>query len=131
MKGSIHISMCDAEHSGAVPMAFCLVYINNILVYSKPFEDHIVHLDKVLGAIERAGLTLLLTKCHLFYDSILLLGHKVSRLGLLTHTEKMQAISELCRPGKLLELQTFLGMIMYFSAFIPFYADICSPLLDC
>ena len=42
--------------------------------------------------------------------------------------EKVQAITELRCPGKVSELQTFLGMIVYFSAFIPFYADICSPL---
>ena len=107
---------------------FCLVYIDDIVVYSKSYEDHIVHLDKVLGAIERSGITLSPTKCHMFYDSILLLGHKVSRLGLSTHLEKVSAITELRRPSKVSELQTFLGMIVYFSAFIPFYADICSPL---
>ena len=107
---------------------FCLVYIDDIVVYSKSYEDHIVHLDKVLGAIGRSGITLSPTKCHLFYDSILLLGHKVSRLGLSTHLEKVRAITELRRPSKVSELQTFLGMIVYFSAFIPFYADICSPL---
>ena len=107
---------------------FCLVYIDDIVVYSKSFEEHIVHLDKVLGAIERAGITLSPTKCHMFYDSILLLGHKVSRLGLSTHSEKVRAIAELRRPSKVSELQTFLGMIVYFSTFIPFYADICSPL---
>lgn len=107
---------------------FCLVYIDDIAVYSKSYEDHIVHLDKVLGAIECSGITLSPTKCHLFYDSILLLGHKVSQLGLSTHLEKVCAITELHRPSKVSELQTFLGMIVYFSAFIPFYADICSPL---
>ena len=107
---------------------FCLVYIDDIVVYSKSFEEHIVHLDKVLGAIEHAGITLSPTKCHMFYNSILLLGHKVSRLGLSTHSEKVRAIAELRRPSKVSELQTFLGMIVYFSAFIPFYADICSPL---
>ena len=107
---------------------FCLVYIDDIVVYSKSYEDHIIHLDKVLGAIERSGVTLSPAKCHMFYDSILLLGHKVSRLGLSTHVEKVRAITELRRPSKLSELQTFLGMIVYFSAFIPYYADICSPL---
>ena len=107
---------------------FCLVYIDDIVVYSKSFEDHIIHLDKILGAIEQAGITLSPTKCHMFYDSILLLGHKVSRLGLSTHLEKVRAITELHRPNKVSELQAFLGMIVYFSAFIPFYANICSPL---
>jgi hypothetical protein len=107
---------------------FCLVYIDGIVVYSKTYEEHIHHLDVVLKAIEDAGITLSPSKCHLFYDSILLLGHKVSRLGLSTHEEKVRAIMELERPKKLSELQTFLGMVVYFSAFIPYYADICGPL---
>ena len=107
---------------------FCLVYIDDIVVYSKSYEDHIEHLDLVLGAIEQAGITLSPSKCHLFYGSILLLGHKVSRLGLSTHLEKVKAILELERPKKLSQLQTFLGMVVYFSAFIPYYASICTPL---
>ena len=109
---------------------FCLVYIDDIVIFSKTYEDHIDHLDKVLGAIEQAGITLSPIKCHLFYSSILLLGHKVSRLGLSTHMEKVRAILELQRPSKLSQLQTFLGMAVYFSAFIPYYADRCYPLFQ-
>jgi hypothetical protein len=107
---------------------FCLVYIDDIVVYSKSFEEHIDHLDQVLGAIEHSGITLSPKKCHMFYSSILLLGHKVSRLGLSTHEEKVRAILELKPPSKVSELQTFLGMIVYFSAFIPYYASIARPL---
>jgi hypothetical protein len=109
---------------------FCLVYIDDIVIYSRSYEEHIEHLDKVLSAIEKSGITLSPVKCHLFYGSILLLGHKVSRLGLSTHKEKVQAIIDLARPRKLTQLQSFLGMAVYFSAFIPFYADICSPLFE-
>jgi hypothetical protein len=107
---------------------FCLVYIDDIVVYSRSYEEHLDHLDKVLGAIKRAGVTLSPPKCHLFYSSILLLGHKVSRLGLSTHLEKVKAILELERPRKISQLQAFLGMIVYFSSFIPYYASICAPL---
>jgi hypothetical protein len=106
---------------------FCLVYIDDIVVYSKTYEDHLAHLDQVLEAIEKAGITLSPKKCHLFYTSLLLLGHKVSRLGLSTHQEKVQAILELTPPKKVSELQTFLGMVVYFSTFIPYYASIARP----
>ena len=109
---------------------FCLVYIDDIVVYSKSYKEHIKHLDLVLGAIEKAGITLSPSKCHLFYSSILLLGHKVSRLGLSMHLEKVNAIIALERPKKLSQLQTFLGMVVYFSAFIPYYASICAPLFQ-
>ena len=109
---------------------FCLVYIDDIVIYSKSYEEHIEHLDKVLEAIEKAGITLSPVKCHLFYSSVLLLGHKVSRLGLSTHLEKVRAILELERPSKLSQLQSFLGMAVYFSAFIPYYSDRCYPLFQ-
>jgi len=109
---------------------FCLIYIDDIVVFSKSYEEHISHQDRVLEAIEKSGITLSPSKCHLFYGSILLLGHKVSRLGLSTHAEKVKAILELERPRKLSQLQTFLGMVVYFSAFIPYYAFICAPLFQ-
>jgi hypothetical protein len=58
-----------------------LCYIDDIVVFSKSYEEHLQHLDLVLGAIAEAKLTLSPVKCHLGYSSILLLGQKVSRLG--------------------------------------------------
>ena len=103
---------------------FCLVYIDNIVVYSTSYEEHIKHLDRVLGAIEKAGLTLSPAKCHLFYPLIVLLGHKVLRLGLSMRNERVKAVLELECPQKVSQLQTFLRMLVYFSAFctMPLYA---------
>ncbi|KAI4294113.1 hypothetical protein GGG16DRAFT_19001, partial [Schizophyllum commune] len=67
-------------------------------------------------------------KCHIGYGSILLLGQKVSRLGLATHEEKVAAILQLERPKTAHDLQKFLGMVVYFSAYIPFYSFIAAPL---
>jgi hypothetical protein len=77
---------------------FTLVYIDDIVVYSKSFEDHLQHVDIMLKAIAELGLTLSPPKCHLGYQSILVLGHIVSRLGLSTHNEKLKAIWELEAP---------------------------------
>ena len=107
---------------------FTLVYIDDIVIYSKTFKDHLDHLDKVFGAIEKSGITLSPTKCHLAYQSLRLLGQKVSRLGLFTHKEKVDAIVNLAEPKNVYELQTFLGMMVYFSAYISFYAWLVAPL---
>src|SRR6201999_3319808 len=107
---------------------FTLVYIDDIVVYSKTFEDHLKHVDLVLKAISQAGITFSPPKCHLGYQSLQLLGQRVSRLGLSTHKEKVDAIVQLAEPRNVHELQMFLGMMVYFSAYIPFYAWIVAPL---
>jgi hypothetical protein len=106
---------------------FALVYIDDIVVFSKTFEDHCMHLDKVFGAVSKSGLTLSPNKCHLGYQSLLLLGQKVSRLGMSTHREKVDATLQLEPPKDKPTLQTFLGMIGYFASYIPFYAWITAP----
>ena len=109
---------------------FALVYIDDIVVYSKTFDEHLKHLDMVFSSIRNAKLTLSPNKCHLGYQSVLLLGQKVSRLGMSTHKEKVDAIIALEEPRNVKELQTFLGMMVYFSSYIPFYAWIAAPLFE-
>ena len=109
---------------------FALVYIDDIVVFSKTFEEHCNHLDLVFKAIADSGLTLSPNKCHIAYQSLLLLGQKVSRLGLSTHKEKVDAILQLEPPKSVPTLQTFLGMMTYFSSYIPYYAWIVAPLFS-
>ena len=109
---------------------FALVYINDIVIFSKSFEDHLVHINLVLKAIGDAKITLSPAKCHFGYQSLMLLGQKVSRLGLSTHKEKVDAILQLDDPKNVHDLQIFLGMMVYFSSYIPFYAWIVHPLFQ-
>jgi len=101
---------------------FTLVYIDDIVVYSKTFEDHLKHVDSVLKAIANSGLMLSPPKCHLGYRSIVVLGNIVSRLGLSTHHEKLKAMWELNAPTNRKKLKTFLGLAVYFSAYIPYFS---------
>jgi hypothetical protein len=107
---------------------FALVYIDNIVVFSKLYEEHLDHLDKVLSAVIEACITLSPPKCHFLYSSILLLGQKVSCLGLSTHKEQVEAILTLACPHHVLDLCTFLGMAVYFSHYIPYYFHMAAPL---
>ena len=107
---------------------FIIVYIDDIICFSDTFEEHLGHLEQVLDALIKANITLSPKKCFLGYQSILVLGQKVSRLGMSTHKEKVDAIDRLEPPKTIKQLQTVLGMFVYFSAFIPYYAIIMSPL---
>ena len=109
---------------------FTLVYIDDIVVFSKSYEEHLDHLDKVLSAITEVRITLSPPKCHFLYSSILLLGQKVSHLGLSTHKEKVEAILTLTRPCHVSDLCTFLGMAVYFSHYIPYYSDTAALLFQ-
>ena len=109
---------------------FALVYIDDIVVFSKSFDEHLQHLDQVLGAIRKVNITLSPSKCHFAYQSLLLLRQKVSRLGLSTHKEKVDAILQLQEPHNVHQLQQFLGMMVYFSSYVPFYAWIAQLLFQ-
>ena len=107
---------------------FVLVYIDDIVVYSQSFENHLQHLDSVLGAIAKANITLSPPKCHIGYQSLILLGQRVSRLGISTHQEKIDTVDAMKPPIKVKELQMFLGFVNYFAIYIPFYTWITKPL---
>ena len=107
---------------------FVLVYIDDIVVYSRTFDQHAQHLDSVLGAIANANITLSPPKCHIGYQSLILLGQQVSRLGISTHHKKIDAVDAMKPPTKVKELQMFLGFVNYFANYIPFYTWITKPL---
>src|ERR1700691_1551062 len=109
---------------------FTLVYIDDNVIFSLTFENHISHIDQVFQAIEKSRVTLAITKYHFRYQSLLLLGQKVSQLGLSTYKKKVDAMLELEEPKNCHDLQVFLGMMVYFSAYIPFYAWIAGPLFS-
>lgn len=107
---------------------FALVYIDDIVVFSKTFDKHEKHVDLVLRAISKAGLTLSPPKCHLGYTSITVLGHLVSRLGLATTAEKIRAMWDIAPPKEPTSLLSFLGLAVYFASFIPYFAYMAKPL---
>jgi hypothetical protein len=110
---------------------FTLVYINDVVMYLHTFEDHPRHVNFVLKAIAESRLTLSPPKCHIGYQSIVVLGNKVSRLGLSTHHKKLKAIWELEPPKDRKKLKTFLGLAVYFSAYIPYFFWMATPLFKC
>ena len=109
---------------------FALAYIDDIIVYSKTFEEHILHCSLVLDALQSIGMTLDEKKCHWAYLDVDLLGHHISRLGLATQAEKVKAILAVPFPETIKKAQEILGMFNYYRIFIEHFAWIAGPLYD-
>ena len=109
---------------------FILVYVNDIIVFSRSKKEHLHHLDRILQLLKDSGVTLSIAKCHFGYLSIKALEHYVSRLGLSTIEEKTEVIQNLDYPGCLRDLETGLDFFRYYRKFVPYYSVITQSLLD-
>ena len=119
---------CIDEILGNYRWDFVLAYIDDIVIFSNTFEEHLDHVAKVLDITTAAGLTLSEKKCHFGYTDVRLLGHKVSRLGLSTQEEKVEAIMKLEFPKTVGEARVTLGEFGYHRSFIDEYAILAEPL---
>ena len=113
--------------NGLLPLN-CLVYLDDVLVMGRTFEQHLQSLDDVLQAVDRAGLRLKLSKCSFAKPSVDFLGFTVSAAGVAPNVTKVEAIREFSTPQNLTELRRFLGMTSYYRRFISGFSDIARPL---
>ena len=119
--------LMSAVLEGLLPLK-CLVYLDDVLVVGRSFEQHLENLKAVLEAISKAGLKLKVSKCHFGQSSVDFLRFTISASGLAPDPKKVEAISRYPAPKDLTELRRFLGMTSYYSRFISGFSDIASPL---
>ena len=108
--------------------AQCLIYLDDIIVYSTSFEDHFRHLKNVLTKLSEAGLKLKLTKCHFAQRQVQYLSHPISEDGVAVDPSKMGAVTSYPQPRDVKELHRFLGMANYYHCFVQGFASIVQPL---
>ncbi|UYV75275.1 K02A2.6-like [Cordylochernes scorpioides] len=106
----------------------CLVYLDDIMVMGRTFEEHLRNLQEVFDRFRANNLTLNPKKCQLFQKSVKFLGHIVSTEGIRTSEDKIFAIKNWPEPGDKHELRSFLGLCTYYRRFVEGYADIAVPL---
>jgi hypothetical protein len=103
-------------------------YIDDILIHSKTFDDHLRHLDTVLGKLTKAGFTIKATKCRFCKDEVKFLGHRIDRTGVSADPYRVQAILNYPAPRNSKQLRQFLGTCNFHSRFILGYANYVAPL---
>src|SRR6266542_3585437 len=107
---------------------FCLIYLDDIIIYSKSLKDHKRHVRKVLQAIRSAGLKLKPAKCKWFKQEITFLGHKIGVNGIKPDDYNLKKIREAQPPQNERQLRGFLGLAQYYRNFIKWFSTFARPL---
>ena len=109
--------------------AFAIVYIDDILIFSETKQDYLNHLHRVFECLEREAYHVRLTKCVFQRDEVEFLGHLMSFRGLRASPTKIATLSAWNPPlHKPRQVKQFLGLVMWYKAFIPHLATIAAPL---
>ena len=107
-----------------------MVYLDDILIYSKNEQIHAQHLRQVLQKLREHRLFGKLQKCEFFVTSLEFLGHKVSAQGIAVLERKVQALREWPTPKDKTQTRSFLGLANYYRRFVPAFSAIARPLTD-
>lgn len=107
-----------------------LVFLDDILLFSKTFKEHLERVDIVLKRLQDTGLKVKLEKCHFLQQKVKFLGHQISAEGIETDPGKIVSVKEWPVPTTLKELRSFLGFCGYYRRFVEHFSHIASPLHD-
>ncbi|MBW0469406.1 hypothetical protein O181_009121 [Austropuccinia psidii MF-1] len=120
--------MMDTIFQDEILEGWMLVYINDIIIYSETWEDHVQYIDRVLRKCKPINLRILLKKCNFGQQELLALGHKVSGLSLAINHNKVEAVLQNPVPKNIKERQSFLWFASYYRNHIKMFSHITSSL---
>ena len=106
----------------------CLVYMDDIIIFSPSFAEHLSRLKLVFDRFRAANLKLKPSKCYFSRDSVNYLGFVVSSKGIAPDPYKLDAVRSFPTPKTVKEVRSFLGLCNYYRRFVKDFANIASPL---
>ena len=115
---------------GDLNLSWCLVYLDDIIIFSSTPEEHLERLEAVFQKLEAAGLKLKPSKCNFFREEIQYLGHIVSKEGIKADPKKVEAVVNWSPPTTVSEVRRFLGFVGFYRRFIKGFSRIAKPLTD-
>ena len=93
---------------------FIVIFIDDILIYSKTRKDHEAHLELVLQRLKEHRLYAKFKKCEFWIEQVTFLKHVISKDGVSVDPSKVEAVSNWSRPTIVTEIRSFLGMASYY-----------------
>jgi len=105
-----------------------LVYLDDLIVFGKSFQEMLGRIEIVLSKLREAGLTLKPSKCRFGEESLKYLGHIISREGIAVNPEKVESIVKFPQPKNLTELRGFINLCGYYRRFVNGFSRIAQPL---
>jgi len=109
---------------------FVVVFIDDILVYSKTREEHEKHLRIVLEKLRRNRLYGKFSKCDFWLEEVAFLGHVITAEGVAVDPTKIEAVVNWRQPSNVSEIRSFLGLAEYYRRFIENFSTIAKPLTN-
>jgi hypothetical protein len=109
---------------------FVVVFIDDILIYSKNEEEHAEHLRIVLQRLRDHKLYAKFSKFEFWLDSVKFLGHTISKEGISVDPSKVQEVMDWKPPKTLHQIRSFLGLAGYYRRFIPDCSRIAKPMTE-
>lgn len=113
---------------GEAKWSYCMCYLDDIVIYSRTFEEHLAHVADVLERVRAAGMTLNPAKAQLAQTRVQLLGFTLGEGSIEPDREKLRAILDFPAPKDVRGLRRFLGMANFYRSFIPSCARVQAPL---
>jgi hypothetical protein len=107
----------------------CLVYLDDIIIFSRSIEEHISNLKTVFSLLEEANLKLKLAKCKFLAQSVPYLGHVITAEGIKPNPSKIEALKNYKRPTTVREMQSVLGLASDYRRFFENFSTIAHRLL--
>jgi hypothetical protein len=107
---------------------FVILFIDNILIYSKDKEEHAKHLRIALQILREHQLYAKFSKCEFWLDQVEFLGHVISKEGIAVNPSKVSSVLEWEAPKNVNQIRGFLGMAGYYRRFIEGFSKIAGPL---
>ena len=115
---------------GDLHLSICVIYLDDLIIFSRTYEEHLERLEKVMDRLRECGLKLAPKKCKFFKERVCYVGHVVSECGIEADPAKVEKIRNWPKPTNAEAVRQFLGFAGYYRKFVEHFSRIARPLIE-